>query len=326
MPNIWSAGPGARRRRAIAYSAALKDELARIWPDRECCTAAELLGLARASTVSAGENGTFSLELRTNHATVARKAYRLFQSVLGVGTRVFARRRRQLDKATLYHVRAEGSALPDALAAAGIAGKNGEPLSIPAMPECCRRAFLRAVFLGAGSMGDPRRGYHWEVSMADRATARKVRDLLRAEGIRSGLVRRRHEHVVYLKEAEGIASWLNMAGAHEALLSLENTRIYKDMKNRLNRLVNCETANLSRTIDAGVQQQEDIRLLMATHGIEALPPSLREVARLRLEHSDATLEELGRLINPPLGKSGVNHRLREIRRLAAELRRQRSPK
>jgi DNA-binding protein WhiA len=285
--------------------------------------AAELLGLARASTVTAGENGSLSLELRTNHATVARKAYKLFQAALGVGTRVFARRRRQLDKATLYHVRAEGPALLDSLVAAGITGRNGEPLSLPPLSECCRRAFLRAIFLAAGSMGDPRRGYHWEVSLADRVTARKVRDLLRSGGIRSGLVRRRHEHVVYLKDAEGIASWLTMAGAHEALLSLENTRIYKDMRNRLNRLVNCETANLSRTIDAGMQQQLDIRLLIATRGLETLPPSLREVARLRLEHSDATLEELGRLVDPPLGKSGVNHRLREIRRLASELRRER---
>lgn len=283
--------------------------------------AAELSGLVRAATVTYGDSGTVSLELRTNHAAVARKVYRLCQAVLGVGTRVFARRRRQLDKATLYHVRAEGPGLPQALARAGIADSRGEPRSVPALPGCCRRAFLRAVFLGAGSMGDPRRGYHWEVSLADRATARKVRDLLRAEGLRSGLVRRRHEHVVYMKEADAIAAWLTLAGAHEALLSLENTRIYKDMKNRLNRLVNCETANLSRTINAGVQQQEDIRLLAATRGLGALSPGLREVAGLRLEHPDATLEELGRLLSPPLSKSGVNHRLREIRRLAGELRR-----
>lgn len=282
---------------------------------------AELSGIIRAATFASGESGPVSLELRTNHATVARKAYRLAGSVLGGGTRVFARRRRQLDKATLYHVRAEGPALLDGLARVGILDDRGEPRPVPELTECCRRAFLRGVFLGAGSIADPWRGYHWETSLADRRTARRVRDLLFAEGIRAGLVRRRHEHVVYLKDAEGIASWLTLAGGHQALLSLENTRIYKDMKNRLNRLVNCETANLSRTIDAGVAQQEDIRLLVATSGLQSLAPGLRDVAGIRLEHPDATLEEIGRLLTPPLGKSGVNHRLREIRRLAAELRR-----
>lgn len=281
----------------------------------------ELSGMFRAATFTYGESGLVSLELRTNHATVARKAYRLAQSVLGGGTRVFARRRRQLDKATLYHVRAEGPELLDGLARVGILDNRGEPRRVPELPECCRRVFLRGVFLGAGSIADPWRGYHWETSVADRRTARRVRDLLLAEGISAGLVRRRHEHVVYLKDAESIASWLTLSGAHQALLSLENTRVYKDMKNRLNRLVNCETANLSRTIDAGVQQQEDIKLLVATLGLESLTPGLRDVARLRLEHPDATLEELGRLLSPPLGKSGVNHRLREIRRLVAELRR-----
>ena len=173
--------------------------------------------------------------------------------------------------------------------------------------------------MGAGFLADPRRGYHWEISTPDRDLARILRRALAADDIGAGLVRRRGEFVVYLKEAEGIGTWLSLAGAHQALLSLENTRIYKEMKNRVNRIVNCETANLSRTIDAGLRQQAAIKLIAATIGLTALPAPLQEVARLRLDHPEATLEELGRMMSPPLGKSGVNHRLRRLRRIAGRV-------
>jgi len=306
----------------IAFSVALKDELARIWPERECCRASELSGIARAAgTVVAGADGLLSLELRTNHATVARKTYLLARAVLGGEVRLLARKRQKLDKATFFHVEAKGSDLPAALARAGVADPTGEPLAPLAASECCRRAFMRGVFLGGGFMADPRRGYHWEVVTADRVTARSVRAMLRREGIHAGLVLRRHEFVTYVKEAEAIAAFLNLTGAHQALLSLENTRIYRDMKNRVNRLVNCDTANLTRTIDAGIRQQEDIRLIDSSSGLGSLPATLRQLARLRLGHPDATLEDLGRMVSPPLSKSGVNHRLRQLGKLAAEIRR-----
>jgi hypothetical protein len=305
----------------IAFSVALKDELARIWADRACCLGAELSGLARtAGTVAADDAGGLTLRLRTNHATVARKAYRLAREVLGSRVTISSQRRVKLDKATFFYVQSSGPQLSAALLAVGIAEQNGEPLPAGKLAACCRSAFLRGAFLGAGFMADPRRGYHWEIVFGEPAAARGARDLLRAEGIRAGLIRRRHEHVVYLKEAEGIALWLSRVGAHQALLSLENTRIYKEMKNRVNRLVNCDTANLSRAIEAGLEQQRDIRAIEETLGLGALPPNLQEVARLRAEHPEATLEELGGMLSRPLGKSGVNHRLRQLRRIARSAR------
>lgn len=258
--------------------------------------------------------------MRTNHATVARKMYLLSRSVLGGDVRISARRRQKLDKATFFHVTVSGPELPAGLVRSGIANAAGEPVAPGPMGDCCRRAFLRGVFLGAGFMADPRRGYHWEVVLADRATARTVRSMLRRHGIGAGLVRRRHEYVVYIKEAEAVSSWLYLTGAHQSLLSLENTRIYKEMKNRVNRLVNCETANLTRTIDAGLRQQETIRFIECTVGLESLSSGLREVARTRLEHPDATLEDLGRLLYPPLTKSAVNHRLRRLGLIAERIR------
>lgn len=273
-----------------------------------------------------GPDGRLSLELRTNHATVARKTYLLARDVLHSEVRLLTRKRQKLDKATFFHVEVSGPNLPQALARAGMADVMGEPVPHPAAGECCRRAFLRGVFLGGGFMAEPRRGYHWEVVTADRVTARLVRGMLRHEGIRAGLVRRRHEYVTYVKEAEAIAAWLNMTGAHQALLSLEDTRVYRDVKNRVNRLVNCETANLTRTIDAGIRQQEDIRLIDAAAGLGSLPPSLRQLALLRLDHPDATLDDLGKMVSPPLSKSGVNHRLRQLGRMAAQIRARESEK
>ncbi len=261
-----------------------------------------------------------TLSIRTPHGTVARATYRLIRNVLGLQAHITAQKRRQLDKATYFSVSVTGDGLGDALAAAGIADPTGEPRDGPDLKECCRRAFLRGVFMGAGFILDPKSSYHWEVSLQDRPTARLVRGLLGAEGIEAGLVRRRHEYVIYLKDAGAIAEWLHLTGAHQALLSLENTRIYKEMKNRVNRIVNCETANLSRTINAGVAQQEAIRYIDEAIGLGSLSPALQQVARLRLEHPEATLDELGAMLNPPLGKSGVNHRLRQLRRIAEKLR------
>jgi len=305
---------------AIAFSAAVKDELARIVTAEDCCARAELWGLLRtAGRIAADERGQVALVIRTQYAIVARKAYRLVRVVLGLKAEIDARKRQQLDKATYFEVRTAGPDVAGALAGAGFTDVNGEPRAGDELRECCRRAFVRGAFLGSGFILDPARGYHWEVVLRDRPTARFVRRLLATEGITAGLARRRHEYVVYLKDAEGIAAWLSVTGAHQALLSMENARIYKEIKNRVNRLVNCETANLGRTINAGVEQQEAIRFIDATKGVSSLPESLRAVAVLRLANPEATLDELGTMLKPPLGKSGVNHRLRQIRDLALAL-------
>ena len=304
----------------MAFSTVVKDELARLWPATDCCARSELAGLvATVGDLAAAADGGLSLTLRSGHATVARKAYRLIQETLGVPAHISFGRRAKLDKSAFFTVRSAAPELGPALAAAGITDQRGEPLPPEPMETCCRRAYLRGAFLGAGFLADPRRGYHWEISTPDRDLARILRRALAADDIGAGLVRRRGEFVVYLKEAEGIGTWLSLAGAHQALLSLENTRIYKEMKNRVNRIVNCETANLSRTIDAGLRQQAAIKLIAATIGLTALPAPLQEVARLRLDHPEATLEELGRMMSPPLGKSGVNHRLRRLRRIAGRV-------
>lgn len=305
---------------AVAFSAIVKDELARIVTADPHCARAELWGMLRAAgRITIDQADIPTLTIRTQYAVVARKAYGHVRSVLGLPATIDARKRQQLDKATYFEVAAHGPAVSEALARAGFTDSQGEPRSGGDFRECCRRAFLRGAFLGAGFVLDPGRGYHWETVLRDRPTARLLRRLLASEGIAAGMARRRHEFVVYLKDAEGIAAWLSVAGAHQALLSMENKRAYKDVKNRVNRLVNCETANLGRTIDAGVQQRDAIRHIDAVAGLNSLPGRLHVVAQLRLEYPEATLDELGLMLRPTLGKSGVNHRLRQIRDVALRL-------
>ena len=134
------------------------------------------------------------------------------------------------------------------------------------------------------------------------------------------MVQRKRHYVVYLKEGSGIVDILNVMEAHVSLMQLENVRIVKEMRNSINRRVNCETANISKTVSAAVKQMEDIRLIEETTGLYQLPDTLRELAELRLQNPDASLIVLGSMLNPPVGKSGVNHRLRKLAQMADEIR------
>jgi len=181
---------------------------------------------------------------------------------------------------------------------------------------CCQKAFLRGAFLAAGSISDPEKTYHLEICAKNQMLAEKVMDVLKRFGLNAKFIKRKNDYVVYLKEGENIVDFLNIVGAHSALLQLENIRILKEMRNNINRIVNCETANLEKTVNASMRQLENIEYLKNTVGLENLPSNLEEIARVRLENPDANLKELGEMLNPPLGKSGVNHRLRKLDEIA----------
>ncbi len=185
---------------------------------------------------------------------------------------------------------------------------------------CCKRAFLRGAFLAAGSISDPERSYHFEISAPSDAKARQVGDLMRAFDLEPHVVTRKKHRVVYLKEGDQIVDILNVMEATRSLMELENIRILKEMRGSVNRQVNCETANINKTVSASVEQTGDIEYIRDTIGFENLPENLREMAELRLENPEATLKELGEALDPPIGKSGVNHRLRRLCAIARELR------
>ncbi|MGN0325522.1 MAG: DNA-binding protein WhiA [Lachnospiraceae bacterium] len=186
--------------------------------------------------------------------------------------------------------------------------------------DCCRRAFLRGSFLSLGSMSDPAKSYHMEFVCSENMQAEQLMRIIGTFGIDAKITQRKHHFVVYIKEGEAIVDLLNIMGAHRSLMDLENLRIVKEVRNNVNRRVNCETANLSKTVNAAGRQLEDIIYLRDNYGLHKLPVHLREMAEVRLEHEDASLKELGEYLDPPVGKSGVNHRLRKLSELADNIK------
>ena len=188
------------------------------------------------------------------------------------------------------------------------------------MQTCCKRAYLRGVFMAAGSISNPQKSYHFEIVCKSSSQAEQIQEILKGFDTDAKIVGRKSHYVVYLKEGSNIVDCLNVMEAYVSLMNLENVRILKEMRNSVNRKVNCETANIKKTVNAAVKQIEDIELIRDKTGLEKLPDVLKETARVRLEYPEATLKELGGYFDPPVGKSGVNHRLKKLSAIAEELR------
>ncbi len=186
--------------------------------------------------------------------------------------------------------------------------------------ECCKRAFIKGAFMTSGSISDPNKGYHLEIVSNNNTRAEFIQKLIREFDIECRIVERKRYRVVYIKDGTMIVDILNIMGAHISLMNMENVRILKDISNNVNRKVNCETANMNKTIHAAVRQIQDINYIIKIKGIQYLPDNLRDLALARLEAEDASLKELGEMVTPPISKSGVNHRLRKISEIADELR------
>ncbi|MBQ8913202.1 MAG: DNA-binding protein WhiA [Lachnospiraceae bacterium] len=186
---------------------------------------------------------------------------------------------------------------------------------------CCKQSFIRGAFIARGSVTDPEKGYHFEIVCDTEELALLLIDIIKDFEIEAKLVERKKSYVVYIKDGSMIVDLLNVMGAHMSLMDMENVRILKDVRNRVNRKVNCETANLNKTVNAAVKQIEDIQYIEKTKGLKYLPDGLRLIAEIRLEEPELSFYDLGQKMTPPLGKSGVNHRLRKISEIAGELRR-----
>lgn len=183
-----------------------------------------------------------------------------------------------------------------------------------------KKTILRGSFLGAGSCTDPEKNYHLEIIFGDQKNSEYILNLAKNYGIDFKNIKYKEKFMLYIKEADQVSSFLACIGANKAVLKLEDIRVFKEMKNNVNRIVNCETANLNKTVDAAVSQIEDIKFLQKLNRLDELSPEVREVAYLRLEHPESSLKELGEMLSEPIGKSGINHRLKKIQQLAQELR------
>lgn len=313
----------------MSFSSRTKGELARIYSEERCCQLAELAALVRMSGTLqlTGGKQKLNIKLVTENPAVARKLFRLFKALFNINIEVMVKRGPRLRKRNYYlMVVTDDMGSNNILKEIEILKQKDNLFDISyetpvglLEKRCCRRAYLRGAFLGGGSVSDPGKTYHLEFVSHSLVHSESLRDLINSFGLKSKIAERKGHYVVYLKEGDQVADLLNIIGAHSALLSLENTRIYKQMRNDVNRIVNCETANLGKVVNAAVRQIANIMYIKDTVGLGYLPANLQEVAQLRLRCRDASLKELGQMLSPPIGKSGVNHRLRRIDEIAIRL-------
>lgn len=299
----------------MSFSGTVKEELAAHVSPARHCQLAELAALLlyNGGVCDSGQH----LCLDTENETVARKCFTLLKKTFNIETVMRGRERLIPDDETERKV----------TEALYLTGKDWEGIkltktvsSLLIKNSCCARAWLRGAFLSVGSMSDPRKSYHLEFVCDEKAQAEQLREVLLEFQIEARIIGRKKYQVVYLKEGEGIVELLNVMGAHVSLMELENMRILKEMRNSINRRVNCETANISKTVTAAGRQIEDILLIRDRYGFENLPDNLRQMAEVRLEYPDAALKELGGYLEPVVGKSGVNHRLRRLSEIADKIR------
>ena len=313
----------------MSFSSKVKDELSRqVNPARHCQIAEIAAILSLCGKIKISDQDHFSIEIHTENVAVARKYFTLLKKTFNIGTDVSIRRGAYLKRNRTYivAVREHEDAIR-VLQAAKLLNEYGEVSenlsvvrNVVVQNTCCRRAFIRGAFLASGSISDPEKFYHFEIACVAEPKAEQLRELIATFDIEAKIVRRKKYYVVYIKEGSQIVDILNVMEAPVALMELENIRIVKEMRNSVNRQVNCETANINKTVSAAVKQMDDIRYIQAVIGLDGLPDNLREMALVRLERPDATLKELGEALNPPVGKSGVNHRLRKLGILADDLR------
>jgi len=307
----------------MSFSMDVKKELEKKIPNARHCKIAEISAIiGMCGKISISENNRLRLIVKTENRLVARKYFTLLKKSFNIETIVSVKQNMIYTVSTIYH-----KDTLKVLQASGLVNEYGnvnDDLSVSdrvvVNKDCCKRAFIRGSFISGGSVSDPKKGYHYELVCNSEDKAGNLKNILSYFGINGKIVERKSRYVLYLKEASEIVDVLNIMEAPVSLMNFENAIIYKNVRNAVNRKVNCETANLNKTVSAAIKQTEDIKYIRDTKGLSVLSDNLREIACLRLENEDASLKELGEMCQKKLGKSGVNHRLKKISEIADELR------
>ena len=313
----------------MSFSSKVKEELSKECNSpRHCCIAETAAIISMCGKVIFDEKDHVRIEIHTENVTVARKYFTLLKKTFNINTDISIRHSSSLNKNRSYVLSVnDDETARKILMTCRLMKPFGvieEDFSISdsliIQRECCKRAFIRGAFLAAGSVSDPVKTYHFEIVCLSEAKAKQLQMIMETFNINARVIKRRKYFVVYVKDSSQVVDLLNIMGAYNALMDMENVRIVKDMRNNVNRKVNCETANINKTVSAAVKQIEDIRFIQMSSAFDELPESLQEMAELRVRYPEATLAELGQLLDTPVGKSGVNHRLKKISLFADELR------
>lgn len=312
----------------MSFSAKVKGEICRYTGITKEEALAEISAIMKGSGTIAFSGKGLSFRITTENPASARHIFTILKEHFAIHSKLMVKKSNSLKKNNIYMVLIEEEmGVRDLLKDTGIFKEVEGVLTLDyrieeemVKTDEYKKAYIRGAFIGGGSISNPEKTYHLEFVTHSEDYAIDLSRLINTFGLNSKVIQRKNSFIIYIKEGEQIVDLLNIIGAHTSLLELENIRIMKEMRNNVNRLVNCETANLSKTVNAAVRQVESIKLIQGTTGLQRLPKNLREVAELRLDYPDESLKELGEMLNPPVGKSGINHRLRKIEKIAEEIR------
>lgn len=310
----------------MSFSGIVKKELCeQISPARHCQLAEISAIIAFCGKIVVDKDQSLILKLQTESTILAKKIFLMLKQVFRISAELTTKSlSAKKNLCELVLTAAETSLVLTACKLVPAQEeKNGRTLvaePIIVGKSCCKRSFIRGAFLAAGSVSNPNKAYHFEIVVSQEKNGILLCEVMRFFDIDAKMIARKYHYVVYVKEGSQIVDLLNVMEAHVALMEFENVRILKDMRNTINRKVNCEAANISKTVKAASRQVEDILYIKEKVGLSTLAAGLEEIALLRIEYPEASLKELGELLNPPVGKSGVNHRLKKLCEIADGLR------
>lgn len=300
----------------MSFSTQVKDELLDIKPGKECCYLSQLLGVIRTS-------GLLVINKATHHRLhILTENERLMAWIIDAVAflgHVYPIAGKSKSKKTIKYIVEDHM---QSLLEKGLIflGESNYWYGQLKLNKCCRESYLRGCFLAAGTIGDPQKSYHLEMVSKEDAIIEELCDILIKMSLNAKIVERKSQSVVYLKESEDIVAFLGQAGAYKALMQMENIRIMKEVRNNVNRLTNCEDANIQKTVNASYRQIQNIKLLQENCQLDSAPDNLKEIALIRIQYPEASLSELGSKLSVPIGRSGVNHRLRKLDEMAEKLK------
>ena len=312
----------------MSFSKEVKEEIAKQISNARHCRIAETAALLSVCGHLVLKNGKVKrIVLQTENILVARKYFTLLKKTFNINTEILIRKNKAGKNSLLFLLVVKQPSQVSFLYQAtklSLHPELGEKSfvvdPIVVQNTCCKRAFVRGLFLAAGSMSDPEKTYHYEIVFPDMERASQLQEIINSFLIEAKIVLRKKYYVVYVKEGSQIVDLLNIMEAHTGLMDFENVRILKEMRNSINRQVNCEAANINKTVTAAAKQIDDILFIRDTMGFDNLTEGLEEIAELRISYPESSLKELGAMLNPPIGKSGVNHRLKKLCCIADGLR------
>lgn len=309
----------------MSFSSEIKDEVAKIKVDDYKIILSELAGITPMCGILNFKNNKISMEYITENAPVARRIFTFLRRSFGFDVEVKNVRSTQLKKNVfIIYISQDESCrlLLDELKyikGASVFMINYAPTDLIKTSNE-KKAYIRGAFMGSGSITDPKKGYHLEFISENESNALFLRDTINEFGLKSKVIMRKEKYIIYIKDSEQISDFLSLIGAYNSVLNYENVRVIKEMRNNVNRIVNCETANLNKTVKSSYDQVEDIKLIEREIGIENLDEDLKAIAKIRLENRSMSLNDIANSLEPKLSKSTVNYRFKKLRRIANKLR------